>query len=109
MFKELWKYIAGIFSMWRNTFYFYRKKREAMTLWKKTGRQWHIIPNGDKLLIWDNLHRKNWNKYAKKNKKAIMDYNTMLNLAYFSTPLSTNSINQHESLIKNSKSWLEQK
>ncbi len=96
MFKELWKSVVEIFSSWRNSIYFWRKKREALKLWKKTGRQWHLIPYNQELLIWDNVCRKRYNKKVKSSQK--IDGNKLLKMAYFSTPSSKERIIKPETL-----------
>jgi hypothetical protein len=58
-------------------------KKKALLLHEKTGKQWHIMPIGDKAIIIDNEWRKIYNKISKRRKVNIND---LLKMAYFSTP-----------------------
>lgn len=70
-------------------FKFWRAKRLAKALHKKTGKRYHVVPKNDKeLMVVDNTFIDAYNRAAKGKTKKIT-INDLLKMSYFSTSVNS--------------------
>jgi len=68
---------------------FYYAKKQADMRHKLTGKRYHVVPMGNKLIVVDNSFVVRYNKYAKKSGHLSIDSLSLLKMSYYSTSVES--------------------
>jgi hypothetical protein len=90
-FNRGWQNIAGTIAFewnsWMNSIRFKKAKRKADKLHKRDGKRYHVIPDGNQLIVVNNESIKVINRGLPKAKRlTIID---LLKLSYYSTSVES--------------------
>ena len=84
--NRLKKWILYEYNSIHNYISFWYAKRKANKMHKLTGKRYHVVPGGKRLMVVNNTFINHYNK-AVKSKSKMITIADLLKMSYYSTPV----------------------